>query len=153
MEVIKNETKYGVKFDTEKPRMDLVLGDFADALLSVGEVGTYGANKYDDSNWLKVDGLEERYLSAMLRHYLAYKSGEIYDTESELPHLSHMTWNALAVLQHWIMQSQVHKECKCGGKCNCKSSEEAVREHIYNNDIDDNVRSIMYSFYGYNDIE
>lgn len=135
----------GAKFDTEKPRMDLVFGDFADALLSVGEVGTYGANKYDDSNWIKVDGLEERYLSAMLRHYLAYKSGEIYDRESELPHLSHMAWNALAVLQNWIMQPKLPSECKCS----CKS----VKEHDYNNDIDDNVRSIMYSFYGYDDIE
>ena len=142
-------TDKGVKLDAEKPRMDLVFGDFSDALLSVGEVGTYGANKYDDSNWIKVDGLEERYLSAMLRHYLAYKSGELYDKESELPHLSHMAWNALAVLQNWIMQSQVHSKCKCGDKCSCKS----IKEHDYNNDIDDNVRSIMYSFYGYDDIE
>lgn len=143
----------GIKLDIEKPRMDLVLGDFADALISVGEVGTYGANKYDDSNWIKVKDLEERYLSAMLRHYLAYKKGEVYDTESELPHLSHMAWNALAVLQNWIMKSQVHSECKCGGKCSCKSSEESVKEFDYETDIDDNVRSIMYAFYGYDDIE
>ena len=142
----------GIKYDVEKPRMDLVLGDFADALIGVGEVGTYGANKYDDSNWLKVKDLEERYLSAMLRHYLAYKSGEIYDTESELPHLSHMAWNALAVLQYWSSQ-QKNKSCKCGGECKCKSSEESVKEHDYKNEIDNDVRSIMCAFYGYDDIE
>lgn len=147
-----DEVEYGIKYDTEKPRMDLVFGDFANALMSVGEVGTYGANKYDDSNWIKVDGLEERYLSAMIRHYLAYKQGEMYDKESELPHLSHMAWNALAVLQHWIMQTQTRDKCSCG-KCKCKSSEEPAKEHDYKDEIDKNIRSIMYSFYGYDDIE
>lgn len=140
----------GFKLDIEKPRMDLVMGDFSDAIISVGEVGTYGANKYDDSNWKKVPNLEERYLSAMLRHYLAYKSGEIYDRESELPHLSHMAWNALAVLQHSLEQ----KSCSCcNGECKCKTSEESIKEADYEHDIDDNVRSIMYAFYGYDDIE
>lgn len=148
-----DDTKYGMKYDNEKPRMDLVLGDFADALIGVGEVGTYGANKYDDSNWLKVKDLEERYLSAMLRHYLAYKSGEIYDTESELPHLSHMAWNALAVLQHWSSGRKRKPSCECSNECKCKSSEESVKEYDYNNEINKDIRSIMYSFYGYDDVE
>ena len=32
-------------------------------------------------------------------HYIKYKNGEFIDEESGLPHLSHMAWNALAVLQ------------------------------------------------------
>jgi hypothetical protein len=142
-------TDKGVKLDTEKPRMDLVLSGFSHAIEDVGEVGTFGANKYTDDGWQSVDNGIERYLSAMIRHYLKYRQGEMYDTESELPHLSHMAWNALAVLELWEQSTKpVDHKCSCG-KCSCES----VKEHDYNNDIDDNVRSIMYSFYGYDDIE
>ena len=92
-------TEKGVKLDNEKPRMDLVLGGFAKALYEVGLVGTFGADKYSDDGWKYVDNGIERYLSAMLRHYIKYKNGELIDEESGLPHLSHMAWNALAVLQ------------------------------------------------------
>jgi hypothetical protein len=89
----------GVKFDSEKPNLDLVIGDFANALFDVGRVGTFGANKYSPSNWLIVENAQERYASAMLRHYLAHKQGGFRDEESGLLHLSHMVWNALAVLE------------------------------------------------------
>lgn len=92
-------TEKGVKLDEGKPRLDLVLGDFADALYSVGEVGTYGANKYTDRGWQTVDNGFERYANAMLRHYLNFRREEIFDPESGLPHLAHMAWNALALLQ------------------------------------------------------
>lgn len=142
-------TDKGVKFDEAKPRMDLVMSGFARAIQSVGDVGTYGADKYTDNGWQEVDNGIERYLSAMIRHYLRYREGEVYDIESELPHLSHMAWNALAVLELWERSTKsVDHKCNCG-KCNCES----IREHDYNNDIDDNVRSIMYSFYGYDNIE
>lgn len=87
----------GAKDDMDKPRLDLVLGDFKKALWGVGLVGTFGAKKYSDRGWKQVDNAVERYLSAMLRHYLNYKNGEELDSESGLPHLSHMAWNALAV--------------------------------------------------------
>ena len=91
--------KLGAKDDNYKPRLDLVLGDFHRALWGVGLVGTFGANKYTDRGWHEVPNAEERYLSAMLRHYFKYKLGEELDNESNLPHLAHMAWNALAVLQ------------------------------------------------------
>lgn len=90
-------TEKGVKLDDGKPRLDLVLGGFRNALWGVGLVGTFGAKKYTDNGWQEVDNGIERYLSAMLRHYLNYKNGEELDPESGLPHLSHMAWNALAV--------------------------------------------------------
>lgn len=91
--------KPGAKDDLYKPRLDLVLGDFKKALWGVGLVGTFGAKKYSDRGWRLVDNAVERYLSAMLRHYLNYKNGEELDRESNLPHLSHMCWNALAVCE------------------------------------------------------
>ena len=89
----------GAKDDMDKPRLDLVLGDFKKALWGVGLVGTFGAKKYSDRGWKRVDNAVERYLSAMLRHYLNYKNGEELDDESGLPHLTHMAWNALAVCE------------------------------------------------------
>lgn len=89
----------GVKDDSNKPRLDLVLGDFANALWAVGVVGTYGANKYTDKGWHEVENGIERYSNALLRHYFKYKSGEYVDIESGLSHLAHMAWNALAILQ------------------------------------------------------
>lgn len=89
----------GAKDDSTKPRLDLVLGDFKKAIWDVGLVGTFGAKKYTDRGWKEVNNGIERYLSAMLRHYFKFKNGEKLDSESGLSHLSHMAWNALAVLE------------------------------------------------------
>lgn len=101
--------KLGAKDDNCKPRLDLVLGDFATALWGVGLVGTFGANKYTDRGWIEVENPIERYSSALLRHYLNFKSGEIDDRESGLPHLAHLAWNALAILQLWMKQNSIAK--------------------------------------------
>ena len=147
-------TAKGVKLDGEKPRMDLVLSGFAEAIEQVGWVGTFGANKYTDDGWQSVDNGIERYLSAMIRHYLKYRQGEYYDTDSELPHLAHMAWNALAVLELSEQSTKHTHECNCSSdECGCKSGEESVKEADYEHDIDDNIRSIMLSFYGYDDVE
>lgn len=89
----------GAKLDQEKPNLDLVLGEFARALELVGEVGTAGAIKYTPCGWLHVPNAEQRYLSAALRHYLRHRMGEEVDPDSGQPHLAHMAWNALAVLE------------------------------------------------------
>lgn len=94
--------KIGAKDDSSKPRLDLVLGDFAYALWGVGLVGTFGAKKYTDKGWHEVDNGIERYSNALLRHYLNFKSGEMDDKESNLPHLAHLAWNALAILQLYM---------------------------------------------------
>lgn len=91
-------TDKGVKFDGDKPRLDLVLGEFDKALWAVGEVGTYGANKYTDNGWQEVENGIERYSNAMLRHYLRAKR-EYRDPESGLPHMWHCLWNCCAVVQ------------------------------------------------------
>lgn len=95
-------TEKGIKLDNNKPRMDLVLGEFTRALEEVGNVGTFGANKYTDKGWIEVDNGIEKYLSAMLRHYMKFRRGKQKDDESGLSHLSHMAWNALAVLELYM---------------------------------------------------
>lgn len=89
----------GAKLDAGKPRLGLVLGDFARALVEIGKVGTYGAEKYSPNGWLDVPDGPERYLDALYRHLLADASGELHDPESGLPHLAHCAWNCLAVLE------------------------------------------------------
>ncbi len=88
----------GAKLDLGKNRLDLVLGGFSKAILEVGKVGTYGANKYVRDGWLAVPDGIDRYSDALLRHYFSSKL-EAIDKDSELLHLSHMAWNALAVLE------------------------------------------------------
>lgn len=92
-------TEKGVKLDKGKNRLNLVFSGFATALWRVGEVGTFGANKYTDNGWQSVEKPEERYTSAMLRHLFKSYQGEYIDRESGLPHLAHVAWNALAVLE------------------------------------------------------
>ena len=103
-------TEKGVKLDNEKPRMDLVLGEFTRALEEVGKVGTFGANKYTDKGWVEVSNGIERYLSAMLRHYMKFRRGKQKDEESGLSHLSHMVWNALAVLELYKRNEETIKD-------------------------------------------
>lgn len=79
------ETTGGVKFDGDKPRMDL-LDPYAIEQLS--RVLTFGARKYAAHNWRK--GIRKsRLLAAALRHLFAYLRGEDQDPESGLSHAAH----------------------------------------------------------------
>lgn len=49
-----------------------------------------GADKYGERNWRKSEILASTYEGAILRHFLAWASGEDLDPESGLPHLSHV---------------------------------------------------------------
>ena len=95
----KSQHEPGAKLDQGKNRLDLVLGEFSRALWEVGNVGTYGANKYTDRGWVSVPNGKERYGDALLRHYLLHRQGESRDPESECYHLAHLAWNALAILE------------------------------------------------------
>lgn len=62
----------------------------------VVKIYTYGARKYESWNWIKVD--MDRYYSAFMRHFHAFRSGKIYDEESGFEHRMHALWNAIALL-------------------------------------------------------
>lgn len=75
----------GVKYDGDKPRMDL-LDPYAIEQLS--HVLTFGAKKYDAHNWRK--GIAKgRLIAAALRHLFAYLRGEDKDPETGLSHAAH----------------------------------------------------------------
>jgi hypothetical protein len=65
-----------------------ILFDVPNTLEDVADVMQYGVSKYDRKNWSKCDD-RERYVSAALRHLLAYQRGELVDDESGLLHLAH----------------------------------------------------------------
>jgi len=85
----------GMKFDKGKDRWDLVP---IDEFKEVVEVITYGANKYNDSNWKKIS--KERYFAALMRHIVAWRQGELTDKESGKLHLAHAISNALFIMWH-----------------------------------------------------
>jgi hypothetical protein len=94
----KDQHETGAKLDAGKPRLGLVLGAFANALVEVGKVGTYGAQKYTDNGWLDVPNGKARYTDALLRHVLA-ETNETHDPDTHLLHAAHAAWNALARLE------------------------------------------------------
>lgn len=76
----------GIKYDGEKPKMHLLPPK---ATLEVAKVLTFGAQKYDEENWRKLDNLQARYSSGALRHIFAHIDNEELDPESGLSHLAH----------------------------------------------------------------
>jgi len=76
----------GVKYDSEKPRTDLL---DPSALEGLARVLAFGANKYAAHNWR--GGITySRLIGALLRHTFAILRGEDVDSESGLPHVDHL---------------------------------------------------------------
>ncbi len=88
------ELQEGRKDDSGKPRMDLLPFD---ALLDVGDVLAYGAQKYAARNWEK--GMDRgRLVAATLRHLANWAMGQENDPESGRHHLAHVACDALMLL-------------------------------------------------------
>lgn len=92
------------KFDSDKPRLDLVPPELIEA---VGAVRTYGVKKYGDSDsWKKVEPF--RYAAALMRHLCKWlKNPQGVDEESGLPHLWHMACNVA-----FLIAMSVEKEAE-----------------------------------------
>lgn len=98
----------GKKYDNGKPMAGTLTDVFSRALMAVGACIEYGTHKYPDpKNWQLVDNGIKRYRDAMVRHLLKYNAGIDKDEETGLPHLAHMAWNALAILELYM---QEHKD-------------------------------------------
>lgn len=76
----------GIKYDQDKPRVDLL---DPLALEGLAAVLGFGAKKYAAHNWR--GGISySRLLGAALRHLFALLRGEDIDPESGLPHVDHL---------------------------------------------------------------
>tara|TARA_B110000971_G_scaffold203782_1_gene224590 strand:+ start:697 stop:1023 length:327 start_codon:yes stop_codon:yes gene_type:complete len=77
-----------MKFDTGKPPINLVPSE---AIIAAANVFAFGAQKYGENNWRRDlnDFPVSRHYASIMRHMLAWNSGEDIDPESGLPHLHH----------------------------------------------------------------
>lgn len=95
----------GKKYDTGKPMVGTLTDVFSRALMVVGACIEFGTHKYPNpKNWQLVDNGIKRYRDAMIRHLLKYNAGIEKDEETELPHLAHMCWNALAMCELYLKE-------------------------------------------------
>ena len=90
----------GLKYDGEKPRMDLLDSGY---LEDVAKVLTFGAKKYSDHNWR--EGINySRLIAASYRHLGAINRGEDTDPESGLPHTAHL--GCCVQFLNWMMKTK-----------------------------------------------
>ena len=90
-------TTGGRKFDGNKLEYGL-LPPYA--LQETVKVLTFGAQKYERDNWIKVPDSKRRYFDALQRHMWAWKMGENIDPESGLHHLAHAMCCLMFLYEH-----------------------------------------------------
>jgi hypothetical protein len=89
-----------IKYDNGKPAVfQGVINYFPRALWAVAEISTFGAKKYAWDGWADVKDGFNRYRDAQFRHALRDAMGEEKDADSNLDHLAHEAWGALAALE------------------------------------------------------
>lgn len=94
----------GKKYDTGKSMVGTLCSVFPRALLGIGRCIEFGTHKYPKSdNWKLVENAFARYQDSLMRHYLKFLAGEVKDRETGLPHLMHVGWNALAILELFLI--------------------------------------------------
>lgn len=92
-----------IKYDGGKPGIWRgIINYFPRALWAVGEISTFGAEKYAWDGWADVKQGYERYRDAQFRHALKEAMGEEVDPDSEKYHLAHEAWGALASLELYL---------------------------------------------------
>jgi hypothetical protein len=93
----------GLRFDTNKPRYDLIPPEFMHAL---AEHFLHGTKKYSDRNWEK--GMSwGTCFRAMMSHAWKWFGGETYDVDPKMHeykahHLIAVAWNALALYTYEV---------------------------------------------------
>lgn len=104
-----------VKYDAEKPRMDLIRPEFT---LALGEVLGYGSVKYDEKrgelpNYLKGGGFEySKIIGSLERHIAQWKMGENFDEESGKHHLALAAANLMFLYTYEISDKGIDDRVK-----------------------------------------
>lgn len=93
----------GSKYNSDKIQTELV--DLDVMINETAKVLTIGAIKYDANNWKK--GLpEEEIVGALLRHLIAYRSGQTIDLETGTDHRANMLCNMMFWMNLYPLDNQ-----------------------------------------------
>lgn len=84
-----------IKADQSKLRYDLIPASTTRAL---ADILTIGAKKYAPDNWKKCTE-DSRYIAAAMRHFEAWRGGELLDPESGRSHLHHVITNIAFLIE------------------------------------------------------
>ena len=120
-------TASGIKYDGEKPKMNLLPPK---AIVEISKVLTFGAEKYDAENWRKLDDLQNRYTAGALRHIFAHMDGEELDPETNLSHLAHAMCCLLFKLEIELEERSKEKESR-----EVDNTEHTARDQSFESDI------------------
>lgn len=104
-----NSSPIGTKLDKGKLKPTLLLDDMPLAINEILKVLQFGAEKYSEGNWLKVDNGISRYRNAADRHRLA--TDEL-DDESGLLHLAHEATSVLMLLELKLKEKRDAEQTK-----------------------------------------
>lgn len=104
------ENKGAIRYDQDKPRMDLLSPI---AMFATAQVMTKGLVKYPGSQWKK--GMAWSKVSAsLLRHMFKFMAGEDLDPESGLPHIDHVASNCMFLQEYFRKHKDLDDRIKTG---------------------------------------
>lgn len=95
-EIAQAQSDTGIKYDAGKLRYDLMPDRAEKAIV---EILTFGANKYGDRNWTRLENIDARCFAAARRHLAAWRGGVDTDSETGLHHLAHAIVNLMFILE------------------------------------------------------
>ena len=116
---VTKKTQTPVKFDSGKPRMDLIRPEFT---LALGQALGYGAEKYNEKlgeipNYLKGDGFHySKIIGSLERHIAEWKMGIDIDDESKLNHLALAAANLQFLLTYQLTEKGIDDRVVLGTK-------------------------------------
>lgn len=99
------------KLDQGKPLLfQACVNYFPHALCEIAKVSAAGYTKYGEwGGWRKCPDGINRYNDALLRHIIASTQTSI-DEETKMYHKAMVAWNALAVLELWLIERKTFNE-------------------------------------------